>query len=480
MNFDEKAKLPVGVQLEVDEILPGGAGPAVGEGNETTFEEYAAQVEEALHLEEGSESFLRVLDIKLVDEDGHKLVIAAPVDVRIELADMDVSDETAAKTQIVHFAEKYEDGAYQLLTRVVSGSGSGSAGAGNGSNRNGNGSEITGAGAGSAYAGTGSAADDDEEIADTQTVSRKAKSGDTSEGDANGGAGGNGNAAPTVINTANKDNASTIITDDTPIEITTDVVKDVEFKDGAIKFKTDSFSAYAIVTGPEPVTIGYEKVTSLDQLTGNALYLSHKLENKETYFFFGNSVVTQGNRKGITKIKPASATPPANAALYYFEEVPGTSNQFFFKFKYFKVNEISIAILITSSISAGFCGMLLVNIYEKVLLDTIGYSAFYLSAMIESVLFFFLLLIKIYDFSLIINELIMKYNNLEKENVVKQFSYRAFAFFILFNIVNISGIIFCLKFILDLFLEGFNILILKKKTFAQKQLEIYSNTHHLI
>ena len=125
MNFDEKAKLPVGVQLEVDEILPGGAGPAVGEGNETTFEEYAAQVEEALHLEEGSESFLRVLDIKLVDEDGHKLVIAAPVDVRIELADMDVNDETAAKTQIVHFAEKYEDGAYQLLTRVVSGSGSG-------------------------------------------------------------------------------------------------------------------------------------------------------------------------------------------------------------------------------------------------------------------------------------------------------------------------------------------------------------------
>ena len=33
VTFDEKAKLPVGVQLEVDEILPGGAGPAVGEGN---------------------------------------------------------------------------------------------------------------------------------------------------------------------------------------------------------------------------------------------------------------------------------------------------------------------------------------------------------------------------------------------------------------------------------------------------------------
>ena len=329
VTFDGKAKLPVGVQLEVDEILPGGAGPAVGEGNETTFEEYAAQVEEALHLEEGSESFLRVLDIKLVDEDGHKLVIAAPVDVRIELADMDVNDEIAAKTQIVHFAEKYEDGAYQLLTRVVSGNGNGS---GSGS-ENGN-------------AGTGSANDESEESAATETVSRRAKTasaaaddgaagngndGSNGNGSAgnNGGNGNAGNAAPTVINTANKDNASTVITDDTPIEITTDVVKDVEFEDGAIHFKADSFSAYAIVTGPEPVPMGYEKVTSLDQLTGNALYLSHKLENKETYFFFGNSVVTQGNRKGITKIKPASATPPANAALYYFEQVPGTSNQFY-------------------------------------------------------------------------------------------------------------------------------------------------------
>ena len=153
----------------------------------------------------------------------------------------------------------------------------------------------------------------------------------------------------------------------------------------------------------------------------------------------------------------------------------------FIEFKYLSPSELNVSLLITSFISTGLIIALVINLNEKALLDTVGYSAFYLSAMIESALFFFLLLIKIYDFSLIINELIMKYNNnLEKENVVEQFSYRAFAFFILFNIVNISGIIFCLKFILDLFLEGFNILILKKKTFAQKQLEIYSNTHHLI
>ncbi len=152
----------------------------------------------------------------------------------------------------------------------------------------------------------------------------------------------------------------------------------------------------------------------------------------------------------------------------------------FFHFKYFKANEVSISILITSSISAGFCFMLLINIREKVLLDSVGYIPFYLSAMVESALFFFLLLIKIYDFFLIINELIESFNNYEIDDEKKYPSKRSFAFFILFNIVNIFGTLFCSKFILDLFLEGFNILILKKKTFIQKQLDIYSKENHLM
>ena len=81
--------------------------------------------------------------------------------------------------------------------------------------------------------------------------------------------------------------------------------------------------------------------------------------------------------------------------------------------------------------------------------------------------FFFLLLIKIYDLYYIINEISQAYTT---GNQI--LSYSSFIFLILFNFVNIFGILFCSKFILDLFLEGFNILIMKEKTLFQKQLEI--------
>ena len=87
--------------------------------------------------------------------------------------------------------------------------------------------------------------------------------------------------------------------------------------------------------------------------------------------------------------------------------------------------------------------------------------------MIEVSLFFFLLLIKIYDLYYIINEISQAYTT---GNQI--LSYSSFIFLILFNFVNIFGILFCSKFILDLFLEGFNILIMKEKTLFQKQLEI--------
>ena len=150
----------------------------------------------------------------------------------------------------------------------------------------------------------------------------------------------------------------------------------------------------------------------------------------------------------------------------------------FFEFKYFKASELSVSILISSFISVGFCIILLISINEKVLLDVVGYSTFYLSSMIETALFFFLLLIKIYDFFFIINELLKTYKNKNQEKEKQYLSYKSFVFLILFNLVNIFGILFCMKFILDLFLEGYNILILKKKTIIHKQLEIYSNEKH--
>ena len=138
----------------------------------------------------------------------------------------------------------------------------------------------------------------------------------------------------------------------------------------------------------------------------------------------------------------------------------------FIEFKYFGINEINISLLITSCISAGLCVALMVNINEKALLDTLGYAAFYLLSMIETVLFFFLFLIKLYDFINIINELYVIRNIIDFKN------YSSFLFMIFFSVVNIIGVIFCFKFIYYLFFEGFDILIMKEKTIFQKQLEL--------
>lgn len=67
-----------------------------------SYEEYAALAEQALGLEEGSASSVRLFDIRIVDENGEKVEIQAPVDVKIELAGERFGDNT---TNIVHFAD---------------------------------------------------------------------------------------------------------------------------------------------------------------------------------------------------------------------------------------------------------------------------------------------------------------------------------------------------------------------------------------
>lgn len=138
----------------------------------------------------------------------------------------------------------------------------------------------------------------------------------------------------------------------------------------------------------------------------------------------------------------------------------------FIEFKYLEINEINISLLITSCISAGLCFTLIVNINEKALLDSLGYIGFYLLSMMETVLFFFLFLIKFYDLFFILNEFYIIHKFLDYQK------YSSFLFLILFSVVNIIGILFCFKFICYLFLEGFDILIMKEKTLFQRQLEI--------
>jgi hypothetical protein len=139
----------------------------------------------------------------------------------------------------------------------------------------------------------------------------------------------------------------------------------------------------------------------------------------------------------------------------------------FIEFKYLKITEINISLFITSVISTGLCFALLVNINEKALLDTYGYIAFYLLAMMEAILFFFLFIIKCYDLIFIINELYITI-----KNEVKYPKKQTFVFLIFFSLVNIMGILFCFQFIYHLFFEAFDILIMKEKTLFQKQLDL--------
>ena len=102
----------VTVTYEVSEILPPESDETIAGSEEpldsSLYDEYVARTEDALGWAEGSASYVRLFDIKITDEYGNKIDIAAPVDVRIELADKDSSEEGLLGTQVVHFADGAE------------------------------------------------------------------------------------------------------------------------------------------------------------------------------------------------------------------------------------------------------------------------------------------------------------------------------------------------------------------------------------
>ena len=71
------------------------------------FDAYVKESEKALGWDKGSASNARLLDIKIVDKDGNKVTIAAPVEVRIELAD---DKEKKIDLNVVHFADDSDKG----------------------------------------------------------------------------------------------------------------------------------------------------------------------------------------------------------------------------------------------------------------------------------------------------------------------------------------------------------------------------------
>jgi len=124
-------------------------------------------------------------------------------------------------------------------------------------------------------------------------------------------------------------------------------------------------------------------------------------------------------------------------------------------------SELSVSMIILSSISATIVVVLLFNIQTNVLLDLYGYSSFYLFSMFESCILIALYVLKILDF-------IMSMNNKGK-NKNNPFGYY---FNIILNIIIFIGMIILIKYTLVSFYEAFNVLILKQKTTVQKQFEI--------
>ena len=98
-SFGREAMIPAGSALSVSEITD----------KDASYQEYTAGIQEALGWESGSPSYLRLFDIKILDEKGEKVEIAAPVDVRIDLADKETTKEAEDHTQVVHFADGAEE-----------------------------------------------------------------------------------------------------------------------------------------------------------------------------------------------------------------------------------------------------------------------------------------------------------------------------------------------------------------------------------
>ena len=96
VTYDADAKIPEGAKLSVSEIG----------SDESGYDDYVAKSEDVLGMDKGSAGYARLFDIKIVDKDGDKVKIQAPVDVKIELEDKGEK----GKTKVVHFTDKKAKG----------------------------------------------------------------------------------------------------------------------------------------------------------------------------------------------------------------------------------------------------------------------------------------------------------------------------------------------------------------------------------
>ena len=105
------ASVPTEATLKVSEILPEAAAdtqdaePANSSAS-LTYEEYVQKTKEALGCTDEDLANIRLFDIKIVNAEGEKIDITAPVDVNIAL----VGQTLGQDTQVVHFADGAQRG----------------------------------------------------------------------------------------------------------------------------------------------------------------------------------------------------------------------------------------------------------------------------------------------------------------------------------------------------------------------------------
>lgn len=111
-----------------------------------------------------------------------------------------------------------------------------------------------------------------------------------------------------------------------------DVVTDVTVDGTTVSFEADGFSVYAIVDEPhEPYAEGGDHAAdSFDMIAdrgSEGFYLSH-----QDYYLTGgvvSGVTNNSDRYGLAALTTQSDSVPSEAALFYFERVEGTENQFY-------------------------------------------------------------------------------------------------------------------------------------------------------
>ena len=92
VTYGEEAGISEGAQLLVTEFTE----------EDAEYDDYVEQTAAMIDSEAASLSYIKVLDISILDTDGEKVTLKAPVDVQIRLLDKDsINDDI----QIVHFAE---------------------------------------------------------------------------------------------------------------------------------------------------------------------------------------------------------------------------------------------------------------------------------------------------------------------------------------------------------------------------------------